>query len=50
MFTGISFCRMSALLVLPHERVQMFLKASLWGFTGNKMLREGAKLEGSCQG
>lgn len=33
---GISFCRMSALLVFPHERMQMFPKASLHGL----MLRE----------
>lgn len=40
LFTGISFCRMSALLVFPHERVQMFLKTSCGGLTWSKMLRE----------
>lgn len=50
---GISFCRMSALLVFPHERMQMFPKASLHGL----MLREkgwswsgGSCRGGSCQG
>lgn len=37
MFTGMSFCRMSALLLFPHERVQMFLKVSLHEFTSSKM-------------
>lgn len=50
LFTGISFCRMSALLVFPHERVQMFLKASLRGrLTWSKMLREGAGLRGAVR-
>lgn len=50
MFTGISFCRISALLVFPHERVQMFLKASLHRFTWSQVLTEGAKLKGSSWG
>lgn len=49
MFTGISFCRISALLVFPHERVQMFLKASLQDLLEARCW-EAAELEGSCQG
>jgi hypothetical protein len=42
---------MSALLVFPHERVQMFLKASLrGGLTWSKMLKEkGRSLRGAVR-
>lgn len=49
MFTGISFCRISALLVFPHERVQMFLKASLQGLLEARCWKKQQKLKGAVR-